>query len=252
MALPEHTILEHCPLCNGTKHKPWREKDGYHVVECEDCSFIFIQDYPSADYLRKFYAPTYQPEGDTFIPAGGFLRKLKYLAFSKWIASKFPKDKPIKTFEIGCGQGDFLSSVKDNPRFDARGVDYAEAPLAYAQSRGLNAQKGDIQSMGIEDDTFDLVVALHVLEHVHDLNQTLGEIYRILRPGGMLFAIVPSVTHFKAKIAGQSWKYLGPPGHMWYLSPQTFAKFVTKAGFSEILHCSHFYHRAHVRILAKK
>lgn len=252
MPLPEHTQLEHCPLCDGTDHEIWRQKDGYDVVECQDCHFTFVRDYPSPEFLEKLYKPFYQPKGEEFIPAGGALRKLKYKAFSHWIANKFPKDRTIKTFELGCGQGDFLGSVKDNPRFDAEGIDFAEGPLAYAQSLGLKATKSDIKGMGIEDDTYDLVVALHVLEHVHDLNETLAEIHRILRPGGMLFAVCPSVTHFKAKLAGQSWKYLGPPGHLWYLSPDTFRRFVKKAGFSEVLHCSHFYHRAHVRILAKK
>ena len=252
MELTDHTKLEHCPLCNSTRHDPWRAKDGYEVVRCADCSFVFSKDYPSADFLRKFYEPTYQPEGDTFIPAGGFLRRLKYRVFSRWISGYFPKDKPIRTLEVGCGQGDFLNSIKNNPRFEGQGIDYAEAPLAYAKSQGLNVQKGDIQSLGIPDASFDLVIAIHVLEHVHDLNRTLSEMSRILRPGGLLFAVCPSVTHFKSLMAGENWKYLGPPGHLWYLSPKTFAAFVLKNGFSKVLRCNHFYHRAHVRVLAQK
>jgi ubiquinone/menaquinone biosynthesis C-methylase UbiE len=251
-SLPDHTKLENCPLCDSTSHELWRQKDGYNIVRCKDCSFIFVEDYPSAEFLRDFYAPTYQPDGEEFVPAGSPLRKLKYQAFVKWISGKFPKGQTIKTLEIGCGQGDFQSAVKNNPRFEARGFDYSEACVNYAQSQGLDVELGDFQSAGIEDNSQDLVIALHVLEHVHDLNQIIGEFHRALKPGGLAFAVCPSVTHFKEAMAGESWKYLGPPGHLWYLSPKTFPGFFKKAGFSEILHCSHFYHRAHVRILARK
>ena len=254
IAPEHHTILQECPLCGSTNQQPWREKKGYNVVECSDCSFRYVRENPSLEFLKNFYAPTYSAsEGKDFEPAGDGFRKLKYLAFAKWISSKFPKSEaPIKTLELGCGQGDFQAAVKDNPRFNATGLDYSEACVNYAQSQGLDVKLGDIQSEGIEEETYDLVVALHVLEHVQDLNSTIDEIYRVLKPGGLVFAVCPSATHFKQAMAGENWKYLGPPGHLWYLSPQTFPKFFTKAGFSEVLLSSHFYHRAHVRVLIRK
>jgi len=247
-----HSKLDACPLCQSRNIRPWREKNGYKVVQCADCTFIFVQDHPSQEFLVDFYAPMYQPKAEDFVPAGNPLRKLKYWAFAQWISGKFPKDQVIRALEIGCGQGDFLSAVRPNPRFKATGFDFSNACVKYAQSQGLDVHLGDFRGAGIPSESFDLIVALHVLEHVHDLNATLAEFYRILKPGGLAFAVCPSVTHFKQAMAGDSWKYLGPPGHLWYLSPKTFPAFFKKAGFSEILHCSHFYHRAHVRILARK
>lgn len=48
-------------------------------------------------------------------------------------------------------------------------------------------------------DSFDLIVCLHVLEHVDRLVEATGELHRLLRPGGTLFVEVPyftSVHHF--------------------------------------------------------
>jgi len=247
----QHSKLESCPLCNGDQSELWREKNGYRVVKCTKCSFVYVEDYPTEEFLADYYRSSYSSEGD-FKPAGDSLRKFKYQFFSSWISQKFPDTEVIKTLEIGCGQGDFQSAVHKNPKFEAVGFDYSEPCVNYAQSQGLNVRLGDFKEAEIEDATYDLVVALHVLEHVHDLNATLAEFYRVLKPGGLAFAVCPSVTHFKQALAGESWKYLGPPGHLWYLSPKTFPQFFTKAGFSEILHCSHFYHRAHVRVLARK
>jgi SAM-dependent methyltransferase len=48
------------------------------------------------------------------------------------------------------------------------------------------------------DDSFDLVICLHVLEHVDRLVEAVGEIHRALKPGGILFVEVPyfSSVHF--------------------------------------------------------
>ena len=251
MPLTDHTKLTDCPLCQSKRLKLWHRKNDYDVVQCLDCRFIFAQDYPSAEYLRRFYEPSYAESSGKFQPGGGPGRRLKYWAFTRWIRRFYPERQVIRALELGCGQGDLLRSVQYDPRFDARGLDYADAPLAYARSKGLCVDKGDIQSMGFASASFDLVVALHVLEHVHNLNATFAEIYRVLRPNGLVFAVCPCVSHVKAWMAGERWQYLGPPGHLWYFSPATLSRFLEKAGFV-VLGASCFYHRAHVRVLARK
>ena len=50
----------------------------------------------------------------------------------------------------------------------------------------------DIENLAIEDASFDVVICSHVLEHVND-RLALANIYRVLRPGGTLIAMVPIV-----------------------------------------------------------
>ena len=221
------------------------------MVQCAGCGFIFTKDYPSAEFLRRFYEPSYIEAGKEYKPGGGIGRRLEYWLFSRWIRRFYAGKQLIRTLEIGCGQGDLLRAVRHDSRFEARGLDYADGPLNYARSLGLRVDKADIQSMGFADNSFDLVVALHVLEHVRDLNTTIAEIHRVLRPGGLVFAVCPCVTHIKARMAGEKWQYLGPPGHLWYFSPATLSQFLTRVGFT-VLRASCFYHRAHVRVLARK
>jgi SAM-dependent methyltransferase len=254
MPLPDHTLLSHCPLCHGQRQALWHRKDDYDVVRCLDCEFIFTRDYPSADFLRRCYELGWaEPTGRwaQWKPKGGVVRRLKYWLFARWVRRFYPKGQVIRMLEIGCSQGDLLQAVQGDPRFEARGLDFADPPLAHARSLGLRVDKGDLRSMNFADASFDLIVALHVLEHVHDLDATFREIRRVLRPNGLLFAVCPCVTHIKARWAGARWKYLGPPSHLWYFSPATLSRFLEKAGFS-ILHASGFYHRAHVRVLARK
>jgi SAM-dependent methyltransferase len=52
-------------------------------------------------------------------------------------------------------------------------------------------QRGDILHLPFEDQSQDLVIANHVLEHIRDLPKALQEIKRVLKPGALLIAQVP-------------------------------------------------------------
>jgi SAM-dependent methyltransferase len=51
-------------------------------------------------------------------------------------------------------------------------------------------RKENIEALTIADKSFDVVVCLHVLEHVDD-RAAIAELYRVLRPGGLLIAMFP-------------------------------------------------------------
>ena len=57
--------------------------------------------------------------------------------------------------------------------------------------RTANVQRVDMLAMPFEDETFDLVIANHVLEHVDDDVKALTEIHRVLKPGGYAILQTP-------------------------------------------------------------
>jgi SAM-dependent methyltransferase len=58
-------------------------------------------------------------------------------------------------------------------------------------ARGVD-RKENIEALKIEDGGFDVIVCLHVLEHVND-RKAVAELFRVLRPGGTLIAMFPIV-----------------------------------------------------------
>lgn len=94
------------------------------------------------------------------------------------------------------------------------GADPFEAGLAYAD---LDDPGG--VALPYEDDTYDLVEASHVLEHIHNLLPLVQEVWRILRPGGQFCVAVPygssddadeDPTHVRRFFPG-SWIYFSQP-----------------------------------------
>jgi SAM-dependent methyltransferase len=91
----------------------------------------------------------------------------------------------VVVLDLGCGEGSFLPEVTSATvvRFDRE------------VSRGRSCQTGFVQGdaarMPFADRTFAAIVSNHSLEHMDDLHGTLGEIGRVIAPGGSLFVAVP-------------------------------------------------------------
>ena len=76
---------------------------------------------------------------------------------------------------------------------DAEGVDISEDALAFCRERGLEKVKlGAAEDLPYDDDTFDLVTAFDVVEHLDDDLAGLTEMRRVLRPGGRVLLFVPT------------------------------------------------------------
>lgn len=65
------------------------------------------------------------------------------------------------------------------------------------------------------DNTFDVVTILGVIEHVHDQKKLLDELYRILKPGGIIIALVPGKNFFSFLDTG-NWKFVFPRLHKFF------------------------------------
>jgi len=92
------------------------------------------------------------------------------------------------TLDIGCGEGRLTQPLHD------RGIatvafDYSATMLAAVPDPRV---QGDANHLPFADATFGSIAALYMLYHLDNPSQALAECYRVLRPGGLLAACVPS------------------------------------------------------------
>jgi len=101
------------------------------------------------------------------------------------------KDRTPRILDVGCGTGANLMMLSEFG--DAEGVDISEDALSFCRERGLkNVRHGAAEKLPYDDETFDLVTALDVVEHLDDDVAGLSEMRRVLRPGGHLLLFVPT------------------------------------------------------------
>ncbi len=97
--------------------------------------------------------------------------------------------------DTGTSAGTNLRMLRELGFRDVTGLDISEDAIAFCEAKGLGpVEQGDICAMPFADDSFDLVLATDVIEHVDDDARALREIARVLRPGGTLLLTVPAFT----------------------------------------------------------
>ncbi|MBJ7470136.1 MAG: class I SAM-dependent methyltransferase [Solirubrobacteraceae bacterium] len=90
--------------------------------------------------------------------------------------------------DIGPHKGEFTQRVAQRVgATDVRGVELIPDHVAEAEARGIAVTLGDVDDgLPYEDDTFTLVLANQVIEHVRRTDLFMTEIRRVLKPGGLV------------------------------------------------------------------
>lgn len=96
-----------------------------------------------------------------------------------------------KVLDAGCGEGKTVLYLTKKYGYDVSGIDLLDFSIKKAQSNaeklGVNSEKFkvmDYSKLEFGDNSFDAVYTMETLVHAHDLDKTLKEFYRVLRPGG--------------------------------------------------------------------
>ena len=96
-----------------------------------------------------------------------------------------------RILDVGCGTGANLKMLAAYGK--AEGVDISPQAVDFCHERGLDSVKlGAIEQLPYENDSFELVTALDVIEHLDDDIAGLREMRRVLRPDGRILVFVPA------------------------------------------------------------
>jgi SAM-dependent methyltransferase len=99
----------------------------------------------------------------------------------------------LRILDAGCGTGALLDGLNRIPGALVFGADIAREALAFSAGRGhRRLAQTDLTALPFADNSFEIVTALDVVEHVEDDVGALREIARVLRPGGVLLMSVPA------------------------------------------------------------
>lgn len=121
----------------------------------------------------------------------------------EWLAEQIDWSSARDVLEVGCGTGLFWThvspSVGQHLVITLSDLSQAMVDTALARAQECNRDaKGlaaDVHGLPFDDDSFDLVIANHMLYHSPDPSSAIKEIARVLRPGGTLIASTNGPRH---------------------------------------------------------
>jgi len=207
----------------------------FNLTKCNNCGLIYLNPRPTKNEILKFYPSDYRTRTtlsseDLAKRKEKFKKKFLYYIFKNpWFI-----DKNIgkSILDLGCGSGELLIFFKDIG-FEVSGIEIdPETSQFLKNTYNLNIHNQDMDSsFPFPDNSFDIVVARHSLEHTHNPLRVLLEIKRVLKQNGQLILGLPNIESFIAKLTVENWNDLDLPRHMYHFSPETISLLLTKAGF---------------------
>jgi ubiquinone/menaquinone biosynthesis C-methylase UbiE len=97
----------------------------------------------------------------------------------------------LRILDIGCGTGATMDHLQRYGQ--PHGIDLSELPLRFSRRRGhQRTLRASATELPFDSDSFDLVTALDVIEHLNDDLKGMAEIRRVLRPGAPAIIFVPA------------------------------------------------------------
>ncbi len=153
--------------------------------------------------------------------------------------------------DCGCGDGLYLKTIRELGEYNILGFDLNGFSLKLAQ--GYISEypapliQGSVCELPFEDNTFDKIFSTEVIEHIPDDRRALQEIYRVLKPGGILIVTVPNHnypfmwdplnwvlermfgTYIKSGLWAGIWNM-----HLRLYYPQEIASLIEESGFDVV------------------
>jgi 2-polyprenyl-3-methyl-5-hydroxy-6-metoxy-1,4-benzoquinol methylase len=104
-----------------------------------------------------------------------------------------------RVLDLGCRDGALTQAYLDGN--EVVGVDADREALAEASRLGIETHWADLdQPLDLDAESFDVVVAGELLEHLRDPQRLVGEVRRLLRSGGTFVASVPNAYRLKGRL----------------------------------------------------
>lgn len=208
----------------------------YRILECARCRLRRPDVEPSEQELGQYYDGYGRYSDPAWVaadlerrrrPAQRLRRKLERVLAPDPLAGRF--------LEVGCASGGLLANLARISPFECWGVeiDPESARLAGTRLPG-RITAGRLEDAHYPSDHFTAAYLEQVIEHVADTSGLFSELWRVLRPGGVVVMGTPNFRGVAARLLGTSWKELLPSDHVRMFSPASLRWFLDEHGFTDV------------------
>lgn len=199
------------------------------VLRCRNCGHgVTIPPLRDVAFLyTDRQSQDYQPD------AQGLSAAIKDVAFrrqARKLLRQLP-ERPRSVLDFGCGSGQFTRILGELlPSAEIVGSDFHDAPPVGLKGRRYVPMR-DLDARGR---SFDLVLAMHVLEHDDDSEGLLSRIAAMARPGGVVVIEVPHVDCVWNRLLGRKWDAWYVPYHRTHFTRASLRHALQRAGLDVI------------------
>ncbi|HAQ62669.1 TPA: hypothetical protein DCR49_11870 [Candidatus Delongbacteria bacterium] len=232
---------KYCEFC-GKKYegKFYSKGSNYTVLKCQNCDLLWSSPLINEEYENQINSDYFGE--DIYLSKEKGQKERFRTQINKVLKLYDPavEKKSIRILDIGSGLGFFLD-VCEEEGLSSEGCDINEKAVNYSNRNKNRTRLGTIDEF-YETDSFDIIFALNLIEHIPHPKKFIEQCGRILKPGGLLVMETPiqeSLFHVSARIGDILTGYrmnnygINTNGHIYKFCGRTFEK-ITEMGFDII------------------
>ena len=244
------TSISKCKLCGANAFSHLLQKNNINIVRCNNCSLVFadfdLNNNTANQFSRNFYVDDYFTGYRKKEHGGEFGYQKDYFTEKRTEKVKIAHQNLIQIerlvqnkgvlLDVGCAAGFFLNVAKEGG-WHTQGLEISEFAANYAKTEfHLEVEIATLDNTTLKNESFDVITAWDVIEHVPDPHQFLMSINRLLKPGGIFIAGTPNADSWSAKLKGKSWCHYNPPEHLFNFEPITLNAFAESLFYKTEVH----------------
>ena len=217
-----------CNTCGSMDARLVFPKWSFRIVRCVDCGLVFVNPrtfrIEEDDYFEGAYLSTIEKDGKLDGGIANLYGEIIY-NLSNRVASGILLD-------VGCAMGHFLGFAK-RYGWEVEGVECSPYAARYAEEH-FGAQVHpvcDLKDANLPAASYDACVLIEVIEHLADPRATMTEVWRLLKPGGLVYITTPNFSSYRAMLLRAEWNAVIPVGHLYYFEGESLGKLLTSIGF---------------------
>jgi len=234
--LMEFTLKNYaCSLCKNDETKLLLNKQGFSIVKCNKCGFVYVNPRVHNEQLTEIYKHSYFQNKDYGYTGYEQEKRLRVKNFERWIkdaASYMPVGRNIQALDVGCAAGYCLDVMKEKG-WVAEGLELDEEMCESLY------QRGDVVfRTALEDFTgtrkYNVITLFDVIEHIPGIDAAFSKLSSLLEPDGIVIMVTPDHKSFQRKILKKKWFQYKPIEHIQYFDRESLQVFSQRNGLSMI------------------
>ena len=222
-----------CPICNSRNLVgdiglcSQQALGAFPICECADCTHRFVASAPSDAELQTHYDEFFR--GDARQSAPPARPGWRDRALARTLADVLPRE--ARVLDVGANFGETLLAMPRTYRLEGVELSATAAAVAARHPR-LRIHNGFFEAIapGLPAGGFDCVIALAVIEHVRFPGNFLGQVARLLPPGGIAVIMTGDYATWNVRRLGVAWSLYHGDGHLHFFSAKSLEAACSFAG----------------------
>ncbi|MEE3327183.1 MAG: methyltransferase domain-containing protein [Myxococcota bacterium] len=229
------------PCASGTDFEYDTTDETFYFLSCRQCGHQYLNPRPATSELDRIYPAHYYSFTDTTHALVARFQKI-WESRKVRLYRNFIGEGERQILDVGCGDGRLLKLLRDfgHPDWKIAGLEFDEKAIRHCQEMGFEAHAARVEDFSRDEsqqERFDAVIMLQLIEHVDDPSMMCERVHTLLKENGVFIIETPNLAGLDYRLfSGRWWGHYHFPRHWNLFSRERLEQMLMQHDFEPLAH----------------